>query len=205
MSGWRTVLTIGVALAFPFGSTVQAQNYAREGTYAAIGWSFAVEDFEDEIEDQAAALGISVDIDDSFGINGRVGYRMHYRFAVELEFERYDELEFDVDVAGLGKVADGEIEAWSLMANGKWILLPSRFQPYGLVGVGLLDADLSGRGAGISFSAHETVFAWQVGGGVDVYANENWVVNLEGAYVFPTSALEDLNFWTLGIGLQYRF
>ena len=74
-----------------------------------------------------------------------------------------------------------------------------------MVGIGLVSADLSGGAPGISVSLDETAFAWQAGGGVDVYANENWVVNLEGAFVVPTSDLDDLDFWTLGIGLQYRF
>ena len=94
------------------------------------------------------------------------------------------------------------------MVNMKNYLLTGTFQPYAMVGVGLLDAEVSIRDAvalGVSVSEDEIALVWQVGGGVDVYANENWVVSLEGAYVVPTSDLDELDFWTLGIGLQYRF
>ncbi len=66
MFGLKAVLTIGVALAFPFGSTVQAQDYARSGAYVGVGAAIAFEAFEDELEDEVQAVfgpGVNVDVD----------------------------------------------------------------------------------------------------------------------------------------------
>ncbi len=168
----RMILTICVGMTFLFGSAAYAQDYARSGFYVGAGWSYVREDFDDGFED------------DTWGINGRFGYRFYPKVAAELEFEWYDDFL-------------GEEKAWSLMVNMKGYLLTGQFQPYGMVGVGLLDVD-------------GTEFAWQVGGGLDLYtyataSGDQYLVNVEAAYVIPTSDLDDWNFWTLSIGVQYRF
>jgi opacity protein-like surface antigen len=219
MFGMRMILTICVALTFLFGSAVHAQDYARPGAYVGVGWSFAWDDFEDELD----VPGVSADVDNSFGINVRLGYRAHpetFRangtplpLAIELDFSWYDDFEFDADVAGFGRILKGEVEAWSLMVNMKGYFLTGQFQPYAMVGVGVLDAEVSARdslGLGLSVSDDFTEFAWKFSGGVDLYtgataSGDKVVVNVEAAYLYPTSDLDDLNFWTLGIGLQYRF
>ncbi len=44
-----------------------------------------------------------------------------------------------------------------------------------------------------------------MGGGSDIYATQHFVVSVEGSYALPLGGLEGLDFWTLGIGLGYRF
>ena len=132
--------------------------------------------------------GVSGDVDDTHGISGRLGYRFHPHIAVELQADRYQD--FDVDGTALGVPFDGKVEAWSLMSNGKAYLLTGQFQPYGLLGAGILDADITltdDLGLGIKVSEDDTAFAWQVGAGVDYYLQDkDLAVTVEGAYHVPT-------------------
>ena len=191
-------LPVLAALVFSLGSAVYAQDvdYARRGAYFGAGAFLAFENFDDEIP------GVPVDADDSWGLNARVGYRLHPHFAAELQYEWYDD--FDIEVFGI-KAA--ELDGWSLGVNGKGYLLTGRFQPYVLVGGGLLDVEIEDT-LGLGLSEDEEAFMWRFGVGLDSYLvgePGNMVLSIEAAYVLPTSDLDDFEFWTLGIGLQYRF
>ncbi len=63
--------------------------------------------------------------------------------------------------------------------------------------MGLLHAD--------SGPVDETDFAGRVGGGIDIYATENIVVTLDATYVVPTGDVDDLDYLSIGWGVQYRF
>ena len=39
---------------------------------------------------------------------------------------------------------------------------------------------------------------------MDFYATNRFVINMEGSYVMPLGGLEDLDYWTYGLGLKYR-
>ena len=195
MRRFRTALFC-VALMFPFGSTVHAQDpdYARSGAYVGAGGFGAFENFD--------GTG-PLDVDDSWGLNARVGYRFHPRFAAEIQYEWYDD--FEIDVLGF---TVAEVDGWSLTANGKAYLLTGRIQPYALLGGGYLEGELDTSGLGIS--ADDNAFMWRFGGGFDIYAvggqgQEHIVLSLEATYLLPIAELDDLEFWTIGVGLQYRF
>ncbi len=47
--------------------------------------------------------------------------------------------------------------------------------------------------------------AARFGGGLDFYITENWVATGEVSYLMPTGKLDDLDYYSIGIGLQYRF
>ena len=59
----------------------------------------------------------------------------------------------------------------------------------------------------------DTSLGFQFGLGVDLYANRNFAVNLEGVWTLNTDASlsssdydgSTIHFWTFGLGLQYRF
>jgi len=76
-------------------------------------------------------------------------------------------------------------------------------------GIGYLDAevDMTARslGLGLSTSEDESSAVWQAGAGLDVFVSEQWLLELEAAYKLPTSDLDDFDFWTVGLSLQYRF
>ena len=189
MSGLRAVLTISVAVAFSFGNAVYAQDYARTGAYVGINGFAAFEKFDDTA---------GADVDDSWGLGARVGYRAHRNYAIELKVEWYDE--FDIDVPGF----DADIDGWSVAFQSKFLLpvADDRVQPFALIGAGVLHGDID---APFGLSDDETDFLWRLGLGVDLYATEQIAFAVEGVYNFPTGDLDDFEFWTLGLGLQYRF
>jgi hypothetical protein len=43
------------------------------------------------------------------------------------------------------------------------------------------------------------------GGGIDLYATKHVVVSAEVDYVLPFGDLENLDYLSFGLGLQYRF
>ncbi len=143
--------------------------------------------------------GINVSVDDSWALRGGIGYRANPRLALEAQGEWYEE--YNIDLLG---VEAAEFEALSLTLIGKVYLLTNRFQPYALAGGGYLDIDLSDKlGLGLSENSSGTMARW--GGGMDFYATERFVINMESSYVLPLRGLKDFDYWTFGLGLTYRF
>jgi hypothetical protein len=177
--------------------TPRDEGYARRGPYLGAIGSVAYENFQGEIEDLLP--GIDVDVQNSWGLNGSLGYRLHPRLALEAQGEWYSE--YNIDLLG---VEAASFEGWSVTGLGKIYLYTGRVQPYALAGGGYLDVELSDKlGLGLSEKQSGTVVKW--GGGIDVYATHGIVVSLEGVYSLPLGNVKDLDFWTLGMGLKYRF
>jgi hypothetical protein len=47
--------------------------------------------------------------------------------------------------------------------------------------------------------------AWRFGGGIDFYLSEHVVASAEVSYVMPWGKLDNLDYYSIGVGLQYRF
>ncbi len=173
------------------------EGYARRGLYLAFLPSRSFAAFEDEIEDLVP--GIEVSVDDSWALRGGIGYRVNPRLALEAQGEWYEE--YNIDLLG---VEAAEFQGWSAALIGKVYLLTGRFQPYALAGGGYLDVKLSDKlGIGLSENSSGSMARW--GGGMDFYATNRFVINMEGSYVLPLGGLKDLDYWTFGLGLKYRF
>lgn len=179
---------------------VAQPDYSRSGVYFGLGGTVGVyTSAEDQIERELAALGyfVNVDVDVPLGLNTRVGYRVLPWLAAEGEFEWLSEA--DVNVSGFGSLAT--LESWILTANAKAYPITGRFQPFGLLGIGYMNAELSALG----FSQDEGGFAARFGGGVDYYITPNIVGSLDVSYVLPTGNIEDIDFVSIGWGFAYRF
>lgn len=101
------------------------------------------------------------------------------------------------------------------------------FTPYGVVGLGTVlwdidDTTASAAGVPVSVITEvDTEFAVKLGGGIDWFLNDHWIVNFDAAYVFnnpnavvtatvlgtsaSTSENIDLDYWTIGGGLKFVF
>lgn len=193
----------------PYYGYRASHDPGRRGLYFGAGATFAVDFFD--IDDAKRASGIDLDATNSWGVNGRIGYRAHRHLAVETTFEYYQG--FDLDGPEGTDVV--EISGWSLMLGGKGYILTGRIQPYGSLGAGVLRLDrdltftreftvpgISGRHA---LDGSDLAFASRYGVGVDLYAFHDVIMNVEYSFTLPTGPLNDMLYTSLAFGLQYRF
>ena len=171
-------------------------DYSRSGFYIGIGGLYAIEDF-----DNTGPL----EFDNGPGVNFRLGYRFHPNIAVEAMGERVDAFDLNLSRSGFLGSGKAEINTWTGTVNAKFFALTERFQPYGLLGIGAMRAEAKAKGPGGSAKTDDTDLAFRFGGGVDSYITENWLINLEVSYVRPTGDVDDINYYSLGGGIQYRF
>lgn len=221
MSGLRAIAMLSLILVLP--AAAQAgdgdKGFSRRGFYLGVGGSYGANFFEDTIEDAAEEEGFKVSIDNTWGVNGRVGYRLASWFALEGMYEWMDDFESKVDgVIGadsdlLGAKVDYATHTFTL--NAKFLVPIWRFQPYLLLGIGGQYYDLDAKGTfadvGFDFSQKGWSFAGRPGAGLDVYITRNILVNFELSGVLATSSpktipdIGDLFYLSAGAGLQYRF
>ena len=186
-------------------------NYAREGGYVGLGavyvsQSVDEDDIEGDLESELARAGFpgvktSLDVDDTWGLNARVGARFGSRVAMEVVGDWFDDVDVDIDTSVPGASASLEAEAWAVTYNLKGYVLTGRAQPYAVVGGGLFNVDIDSSVG----SEDEHGFSWRLGGGLDFYQTENIVLNLEALYYLPTGDVRDFDFVSVGFGVQYRF
>ncbi len=170
--------------------------HSRSGVYGGIGGLYAIEAF-----DNTGPLKFK----SAPGFNFRLGYRFHPHIAVEVMGERVDAFDLDLAGSGISGSGEAEINTWAGTLNGKFFALTGRVQPYGLLGIGVMQAELKATGPGGSVELDETDLAFRYGAGIDSYITEHWVFNLEASYVQPTEDVDNLNYYSLGGGIQYRF
>lgn len=196
-AGYAAGVAIVFAIATPIAGTADpGGDYDRNGFYVGGGASLAFDRFESDFEE---ALGSDVGVEDSFGANAQFGYRIHPRVSTEVEFEWLSG--FEISESGT-KVA--EIETWTLTGNAKGHLLTGSVQPFVLAGLGIMNA-LGDDTEELGLPDWTTGVALRFGGGLDVYVSERFAMNLNLDYVLPTGDVKDLDYLSLGVGLQYRF
>jgi opacity protein-like surface antigen len=192
---------------------VDKDDFARRGWLVGVAGSYAIETFQDDAEsDFQKVLGpeVNLSVDDSFGFNGQVGYRCHRRFSAEVEVEWLDGFDADLTQPGVDQLANVRFEPVVVTTNVKGFILTGRYQPFLLLGAGAMTADIKLQDpVGLAFtglnSETENAFALRFGGGIDLYATENVVLNVGVDYVLPFGNLDDLDYITIGWGVQYRF
>jgi opacity protein-like surface antigen len=163
--------------------------------------------------------------DDAFGFSGRVGYRCHPYISTELQFDWLDDFDGALSENPNGITNEGvpepdtarkfdlELESLVFTTNMKGHLLTGRYQPFVLVGLGFMRMESKTRdasGGAIPGSAPQgsdrTVkVAMRFGGGLDFYITKNVLASAEFSYLMPTGKLEDLDYYSIGVGMQYRF
>jgi opacity protein-like surface antigen len=182
--------------------------YDRNGFYLGLAGAIGVDaEAEEELEDQS---GLHLRVKEDIGLQARAGYRFHPRVAVEYQFEWITDADIDVQAVPFGDDAF-QIERWTSTANAKLYLATESVQPFLLVGLGVLTVEIDGSpvevapGEFVGLSVDETDFAARFGGGIEIYATEHIVIDLNSSYVLPTGNLDDYDYWSVGWGFQYRF
>ena len=145
--------------------------------------------------------------DIAIGGGALVGYRANPAIAFEAEFEILPSV--DVDINGINPVA--ELETWAITANSKIFWGQDRFQPYSLIGLGIMHTMLRNHSPlsdtmGLGFDGSELGFLFRFGIGMDYYITRNVVATIGADYLLPAAEVqEDYDLVTYGVGMQYRF
>jgi opacity protein-like surface antigen len=190
------------------GEDAIQDEFDRQGWLIGVAGIYAIETFKDDAESDAQDVfgpTASLSVDNSFGVNGRVGYRCHRWFSAEVGVEWLDG--FKTDLSAFGNIGI-DIEPIVATANLKGYLLTGRYQPFLLIGAGFMTVEAKVRDTadlGLSASEKETDFAMRFGGGIDLYATKHVVVSVEADYVLPFGSLDDVDYISIGWGFQYRF
>lgn len=214
----RFVRMVGLGLAglvlagTPIAQAEDSADYARSGSYLALGFSYGFEMFGDARWGDSKLAGRGAP-----GVDGRIGYRMFPMFALEGQVQSFIGAELNNSAFGF------EMDSTAFTANGKFLPLSGRIQPYALAGIGWVrtrarEARLVNSPRGNQGNIGETKsYALRFAGGIDTYLTEHIVAYAELSYLL---APEDLRFrrgfegnrirfqgdyLPLSVGLQYRF
>jgi opacity protein-like surface antigen len=151
-------------------------DWARTGAYVMASAHYAIEDIK----------GPGLDWKDAPGASFRVGYRIVPRLSIEAqaEWEPFD------------SHAGPNFDAWTVTVNWRAYFTKTRIQPYMLLGVGALMA----RG---DVEGNDVIL--RVGLGIDWNITENIGIVTEAQYVPALENLSPIDFFSVGLGLQYKF
>ena len=161
-------------------------DYARDGGYVSFGALYAIPDAGLD-----AGTTFGNDIDDSWGFDSRVGYRMHPNVGWDMQFQYYNQFTGRTDGVRVAK-----FNGQSFTTNIKLNFLTGRIQPYFTGGIGFL-----------RFETDKVTmdFAGRIAGGVDAYLTGNVVLYAEASYLLAINRLADFRLIPTVLGIQYRF
>ena len=102
MSVVRPIAILALVFLLPAAALAGDDGFGRRGFYLGVGGSYGVNFFEEEIEDQLAKQGVHISLKDTWGVNGRVGYRFASWFALEGLYEYMHNFETEIDSIDIG-------------------------------------------------------------------------------------------------------
>lgn len=161
---------------------------------------------------EASPLTGDFELDNALNISVALGRQItdHILGELELSHRKADMDSLTVDGVGSAEVG-GDLTTTALMLNGYVDLMPEKsFTPYLSAGLGIARHDSEVSGGGITVSGDDTVFAYQLGAGVN-YDMASRTELFGGYRYFGTS---DADFDTLEaeygahelrVGVRYKF
>lgn len=160
-------------------------DYARSGFYAGVGGSYVFQAFDADD-----------DANNFWGVGGRAGYRLHHLLAVELAYDYFPSFGGPNETSSSPQI---DAHSSALTANGKLYPenLTGRFQPYAILGVGVIRIDQTSEDA-------RTEVVGRFGGGFDFHLNEKVRLYLEAALLNPGGSLNEFRSVPVQLGFQYR-
>lgn len=172
------------------------------GLYVGAGGVFGADNFDtDELDDIAEQYGArSVDVENEWGINGKIGYHFLPWFALELSADYFDN--FGTDSGDEIRV-DAEVEIVTYMVTAKLVDKFYSARPFVCAGLGYMDVDtdvqLEGPDLAESESDSFSDLCAKLGLGLNIFVNEHISLGTEVAYVLGLGDVEDFRYlsWTV--------
>jgi opacity protein-like surface antigen len=190
-------LAVACLLAIASPATAEDAEYSRSGLYVGVAGTYAIQlGIEDRTKDLLP--GSSVSADNALGFNARLGYRVIPYFAFEAQYEGISK--FDVSADGSTAFQIGESVA-TMNLKGYYPL--ERFQPYALIGAGMMFTRTNDVGT-TGIPSGNAGFTTRFGAGLDFHITENWLLTIEPSYVLPLGDVRDLDYLSIAWGFQFR-
>ncbi len=197
---------------------------STRGYYGALSGLGAMPDATFTQDDDVPAPDGDLSLDDALGLSGAVGFNYGSGLRVEAELMHFggdtNTLSFNGGVPAFEDLAtDGTYAMTAGMLNAWYTFGEGTIRPFVGGGIGMMygDVDLTSDVGGnpLSVSGTDTVFAWQVGAGVEVPVSDNMSVLASYRYIEASgfefedddsTAIEaDLNASVITVGAMFRF
>lgn len=207
MNKLLALILILVSVSF-FSKDLYAQqvDYAQPGWYVSVGGTFDAHLFDSDINKISDG---DVTLDNAWGMDFKVGRRFNKWFSLEGEYEFVNG--FDLKFDGIKILS---IQANTITGNAKFHWPIQRFIPYVTIGLGGTWYNIKDEvGLGIGFDS-DLALAGRAGGGIDIFINENWVINTSYTVVLTTFDLtnpakpeniSEVHYGAFQIGVGYYF
>ena len=182
-----------LVLALCFSTSSYGQDDSGRRGYVGIGASYIWEDYDFD----------SINVDDTLGINVKIGGHVTNWMALEMDFAYLTETELNesIVVSGTPIKIDFDVEVWTLMLLTKFSadIGTGMPKPFLVAGGGLMYVEAGGG------ADDEADLCVKLGLGADYFATENVSIGLEGAYVWGLNDVEEVRYVDLTLGVAYHF
>ncbi len=166
--------------------------HLRAGPYAGVVAGGAIDQFD---------LPSGLDSETSFTYGFRGGYRFPRWVAIEVSYEELGSAEIELEFPRLDV---GEVEGRTFVAQAKGYLTQAPLQPYALIGIGVIDAEIKDT-LGVGIAENETETVYKLGGGLEAHSGEHLTFFVEGAWTKPAGKIHDFEYTSVLGGIMWRF
>lgn len=206
MKKFSVLAVLVLVLSF---STFSYAGTDDKGVYIGIGGSVALEDFDIDINGAHETL----DREESWGVNGKVGYYLTPSFSLELDFNYLFGFEYEEPFTFLGAtyIPDVDVDIMTIMPQIKGCVGTGNASLFGVLGIGYMSVDADGKVIDSSTSTLTSVsydksdVCIKLGAGVDFFVSKYLSIGIEGDYVYGLGDLEDVEYWNFSLGVCYYF
>lgn len=178
------------------------------GFYVGVGGNYAFENFDIDND-------IDVNIDNSWGVNARVGYQFNRLFSVEFVYDYLAEFSGSKTISDMGDTIkyEAEVELMTFMIAGKFSpnIGSEIVRPYITVGAGIMHGSsdetvsVTGWYPDLSVSTTDDGPCAKIGVGIDFSATKNVSIGIEGSYVMGFDTMDNIRYVNLNLGVAYHF
>ena len=180
--------------------TTNIADAADKDYYMGISGLYAIENLDEQQTKDKFSGPIEIDFDDSWGVRVKGGWILNKYFTSEALFEYIAPFE-----AKTGGNKD-ELDAMSFTLNGKFTCpAHETFVPYAVVGIGVMNAYEDIVYDGATSKTSDWGVSLRAGLGVDYYINEDFSLELEGAYAAGLGCVDHVRYSTIAFGIAYHF
>ena len=168
--------------------------------YIGISTLYAFESFDEENTQDKFMGNVSVDFDNTWGLQIKGGYIINEYFSGEGRVEYLIPAESE-----LGYDYESDLEVFNASLNGK-VTIPIKeyFIPYGLLGFGIVNSYEKITGPQ-SNKKSDWGIGSRIGFGADIPIHQNVAIGFEVSYLLGFGNVDHVRYGTIGIGALYRF